>query len=176
MATQIQDPDPRVVELFGLVQQEMARTHTTLDSVTDLSDLTRRIVSIIERSEPGSEMAEAVGPFYDTSGLVSWLGYSKQALDKRRRSRKLLGCRTADGKWLYPVWQFQQDGEPLPGLPEVLKVLSAGIDDGWTWALWFVGEVPERLEGMSAREWLSKGLDPSRVLEIARNDAGSWAA
>ncbi|MEV7648196.1 hypothetical protein [Arthrobacter sp. NPDC089319] len=115
-----------------------------------------------------------VGPFYDTAGLVSWLEYPEEALDKRRQAHQLLGCRTVDGKWLYPVWQFQEDGELLPGLAEALKVLLTGLNDGWTVALWFTGETSDRLDGLSPREWLSQGRCLQPVLEIARRDVAAW--
>ena len=175
MATMF-DQDPQLAELFGLVKDELAHSHTSLGAVGDLSALSRRIVNIIERSDQSNELADIVGPFYDTAGLVTWLGYTKQAIEKRRKAHKLLGCRTTDGKWLYPVWQFQEDGEPLPGLPEALRLLSEGLDDGWTIALWFTGETPERLDGASPRDWLRQGGEPQAVLDIARIDSAAWAA
>lgn len=83
---------------------------------------------------------------------------------------------TAEGELIYPVWQFQDDGELLPGLPAVLEVLASGINDGWTWALWLQTVVPGELDGKTVTEWLRDGGDVEPVLQLAANDAAAWAA
>lgn len=74
---------------------------------------------------PANALVERCGPFYDTDGLTTWLGLPRQQVHERREARTLLGCPTAEGELIYPVWQFQDNGELLPGLPSVLMVLSS---------------------------------------------------
>ncbi|MFD1846447.1 hypothetical protein [Arthrobacter flavus] len=130
----------------------------------------------VSREQSENRLAQKVGPFYDAEGVLNWLGVSRQAIHKRRGARTILGCRTADGRFIYPVWQFQNDGRLLARLPEVLKVLAAGIDDPWTWALWLQSAVDEELDGKTVTQWLRDGGDVEPVLRLARNDAAAWAA
>jgi hypothetical protein len=53
-----------------------------------------------------------------------------------------------DGQRVYPAWQFNSDGKPLPGLPAVLRVLLPATD-AWTAAIWLTTP-SERLGGKSA--------------------------
>lgn len=121
-------------------------------------------------------LAEKVGPFYDVTGLMTWLGVSRQEIQARREAGTILGCPTAEGELIYPVWQFQDDGELLAGLPAVLEVLASGIEDSWTWALWLRTAVPDELDGKPAAEWLRDEGDVEPVLQLAANDAAVWAA
>jgi hypothetical protein len=123
-----------------------------------------------------NELAERTGPFYDTSALASWLGVTRDALDRRSQNGALLSVTTSDGMRLYPAWQFTAEGGSLvPGLHDVLTVLRGGSGDGWTIALWLVTPVVD-LNGRSAIEWLKAGGAASRVLELARYDAAAWSA
>ena len=63
---------------------------------------------------------EPLGPFYDTTGLVSWLGVSRQAVADRVRRGTLLACRTQDGHLVYPAWQFARDGAVRPGVVDAV--------------------------------------------------------
>lgn len=119
--------------------------------------------------------AEVIGPCYDTGGLTSWLGISKQAIDKRRRRCQLLGLQQ-EGRWAYPAWQFTAAGQPLPGLTAVLTALSRGTTDSWAWALWMSASLPEQLEGKSVWQWLQDGGSVDEALTLARRDAASWSA
>ena len=119
-------------------------------------------------------MASLVGPFYDTAGVRGWLGITSVDLDERRAHHTILACSTADGRQIFPTWQFGADGKLLPGLRDVLETLAGGTDDEWTWALWLTSRVPSQLDGKSAVQWLAEGQDSSRVLDLARRDALVW--
>lgn len=125
---------------------------------------------------PASALVQKGGPFYDVAGLATWLGLPYREIHERREAGTLLGCSTAEGELIYPVWQFQDNGELLPGLSSILEVLSRGIGDGWTWALWLQTAVSDELDGKSAAEWLRDGGDVEPVLQLAANDAAVWAA
>ncbi len=51
-------------------------------------------------------------------------GISRQAVDKRRRNRQLLGVRVGHD-WRYPAAQIGRDGQAVPGLTFVLEGLAA---------------------------------------------------
>ncbi|MBB3040078.1 hypothetical protein [Hoyosella altamirensis] len=113
-----------------------------------------------------------VGPFYDTAGLVRWLGTSRQAIAKRVHAGSLIACQLEDRQWVYPVWQFTSSGALHPGLNDVWKVLRAGADP-WTCAVWMCAE-NEQL-GETAVEAIRAGRT-SAVLELAHVDAARWGA
>ena len=114
-----------------------------------------------------------LGPFYDTAGLTHWLGVSRQALADRVRRGSLLACRTQDGHLVYPAFQFDGSGGIRAGLAPVLKIF-AGYD-GWLVATWLT-TATDALDGSSAMDWLALGRDETAVTDLARADAGGWAA
>jgi hypothetical protein len=135
----------------------------------DPEQIAERVAALIPTPHPFAQL----GPFYTTRAVTKWLGLTRQALDQRVRARKMLGCPTADGgQRVYPVWQFTNDGRPIPHLAEVLNTLHEGIDDPWTWATWLAAPVPGRFEGKPAYQWLAEGRDAESVLVQARRTAG----
>lgn len=114
-----------------------------------------------------------LGPFYDTPGVIRWLGISRQAVHQKVRTQQVLACTTGDSRRVYPAWQFTTDGRSLNGLPQVLRVLL-GATDPWTTAIW-LSTPTERLDNGSAVAWLRTRRDPSPVSEAAREDAARWA-
>ena len=78
-------------------------------------------------------LLESEGGAMTVAEVAKRLGISKQAVDKRRRGHKLLALETSRG-FLYPAWQFTDDGV-LPGLEQVLATLEAAP---WTQASWFL--------------------------------------
>lgn len=114
-----------------------------------------------------------LGPFYDTTGVIGWLGISRQALHQKVKSHQVLACTTGDSQRVYPAWQFTTDGRPLVGLPQVLHALLRATDP-WTAAIWLTTPV-DRLDEVSAVDWLAARRDPAPVVEAAREDAARWA-
>lgn len=165
----------QIEQLLTALRSELGTQHLSLVGA-NVGLVAKRMAEVVPRTLPGNKMADKVGPFYDGAGVQTWLGITRQALQKRRDTRTILGCRTADNHWIYPVWQFQDDGKLIPGLPEVLRTLADGINDGWTWALWLQGDVPGQLDGKTAAQWLADGGDVNAVLQLAANDAAAWRA
>jgi hypothetical protein len=120
-------------------------------------------------------MAEAVGPFYTAQALVNWLGISQAEIDEKIKSHELLGCASDEGEIFFPVWQFTDCGELVPGLAEVIEALAAGTSVSWTWGLWLTAKVEYTFDGKSAAQWLREGKDKEVVLLHARRDASRWA-
>lgn len=161
-------------QLMDAVREEVHRL--PMSSAVPIDEIARRMAAVIPREHKENRLAQKVGPFYDGEGVGTWLGVTRQSIKKRRDARTILACRTSEGRFIYPVWQFQDDGQLLPGLPEVLKVLATGIDDAWTWALWLQTPVPGELDGKTVTDWLRGGGDVESILRLARNDAAAWAA
>jgi AcrR family transcriptional regulator len=138
----------------------------------DPQQVAERVAALIPTPHPFAQL----GPFYPTTAVAKWLGITRQALDQRVRSRKMLGCPTADGgQRVYPVWQFTEDGQVISHLAAVLDTLHEGIDDPWTWATWLAAPVAGRFDGLPAYRWLAEGRDPEQVLLEARRTAGRLA-
>ena len=98
-------------------------------------------------------------------------GISRQAVDKRRRSRQLLAVRIAND-WRYPAAQFGPDGQVVPGLPTVLEGLAAL----GPWAqLSFLLANDDTLGGITPLEALRRGGaaadDARRIVQSYRTDA-----
>ena len=56
------------------------------------------------------------------SWLSTRLGIGTQRLDAMRRAGELLGVRRAGGQeYLYPAWQFDPEGKPLPVVARLLE-------------------------------------------------------
>ena len=128
---------------------------------------------------PAAHPFERLGPFFDTAGLVSWLGISRQAIHQKVAARQILAPTTADDQRVYPAWQFSPSGTMLPGLVPVLKVLLAATDP-WTAALWLTAP-SEVLGGRSAVDTLGAATagealrHAEAILNDARSDAARWA-
>lgn len=102
-----------------------------------------------------------VGPFYDTTRVLTLLDVSKQAVSDskqavsdRRKHGSVLAMRTRDGLWVYPVFLFE-GRRVRPELTGVFRVFRG--HDGWTACVWLTTRNDE-LEGRSPVEWLVHGL------------------
>lgn len=161
-------------------------------------ELARRMLAVAPAPVPVNKMAEQVGPeFYDTNGVATILAgpgndpVSKQAVEQRRRRHSIVALPTAEGRWVYPTWQFN-GSDVLTGLPEVLAAFyrtTAKVDAGrpeavarpfdeWSIGTWLTTP-REDLDGETAVEWLREaGHGPrlDHLLTLARRAAAAWAA
>lgn len=103
------------------------------------------------------------GPTLSAEEAGERLGISRQAVDKRRLTGRLVAVELGARGYRYPAWQFH-DGDVLPGLPEVLAAL--GPRDAWS-LLAFFGTPNEACGGASPRAVLEAG-EVGRVLRAAR--------
>lgn len=98
-------------------------------------------------------------------------GISRQAVDKRRRAKQLLGVRVA-GDWRYPAAQLGPDGQALPGLAAVLA--SAAAVGPWA-TLDFLLAKDDALGDLSPLEALRRGGTAAdgvrRILDARKADA-----
>lgn len=149
----------------------IAAADIDLRSLGAPDDIADSMAAALPASHPFDEF---VGPFYDTSGLRTWLGLSRQRLNQRVKNRQLLACPLDGGGNVYPTWQFRTNGAVLAGLGDVLSVLSEGTDDNWQIALWF-STPSEQLGNASPRDLLLKGRRIPSVIDVARQTAARWA-
>ncbi len=91
----------------------------------------------------GAVWTDAIGPFYDTEGVMALLGgVSKQAVNDRVRRHRLLALRTGSGRLVYPTAQFV-DEQVVPGLGVVLDVLLPDDTEAWLVASWLTTADPD---------------------------------
>lgn len=115
---------------------------------------------------------EIVGPFFAADEVTRWLSIATGALDARIAANEIIACALADGAWVFPIWQFADDGVVHPNLLEVWQVLRRGADP-WTCGTWMCTPFDE-LGGQSPVQWLVGRGDVYPVLACARADADRW--
>lgn len=112
-------------------------------------------------------LRERAGGLKPTGWVASHLGISRQAVDKRRRSGKLLAVESPDGTFAYPLCQFASDGV-VRGLEEVLQALA--VEDSWERLAALVNPSPA-LSGRSVVDVLStssRNDERARAVAVAR--------
>jgi hypothetical protein len=154
---------------------ELAQQGRSLRSLGNLDDLAGRMVAALPRVHPWDT---AIGPFYDTAGLMQWLGVTRQALADRERRGTLLACRTSDGHLVYPVLQFGRNGQVRPGVVDAVGILKRAGADGWAIGTWLTTP-SAAFDDDSAVDYLvvhrSSKEAVDRVRAVAAADAGAWA-
>lgn len=87
-----------------------------------------------------SETAAFADDVWTTPQVASFLGISRQAINKRVRSRKMLGY-AGDGVTLFPVWQFDTENHRIhTEVPEFLAAFDEEIEPAAI-ALWAITKV-----------------------------------
>lgn len=125
--------------------------------------------SILERDVADRLWADQVGPALSQQDAARLLGKTEQAVSKDPR---LVRLRTADGRPLYPVAQFDGRGL-LPGVAEVVAVLGPVAETPWTVAAWLTGSHAD-LDGRRPLDVLRSG-DVVAVVAAARRFAARLA-
>lgn len=128
-----------------------------------------------KQTEP-NELAALAGPVWSEAKASQSLAVTRDALAALSRTGDVLRLVTADGQFVYPVWQFSRgDGrvEVKPGLLPLLRTLREF--DGWAVALLLRTPAPE-LEGLSPLDWLGEGRDAEAVAALATVVAREWSA
>jgi hypothetical protein len=132
----------RITDAGGVLKLEEA--NGSIDAIAD------RMVAGI----PGANVLDdRVGPFYDTTGLRKWFRMSRQTLDAQARVGDVLCVMSGDGQRLYPSFQFDASGNPLPHLRAVLAALDPDREAPWGDAIW-LNAPAEDLDGSTPAEAL----------------------
>jgi hypothetical protein len=130
------------------------------------------MASLIARSvRHKAEIITRAGGALNVQQVAELLGITRQAVDKRRRERKLLAVpRGSDFR--YPAAQFT-DGEVVAGLRDVLAAI--GLQGPWG-TLDFLTAGDDELEGETPLGWLKRYPDQLEpVLRLARGQGGHGA-
>lgn len=121
------------------------------------------------RADAAAGYAAVLAGSLTVAEVAAALGIDTSRVRHRLAARQLLGVRRTDG-WRLPAWQFGVDGNPLPGLEQVLRVLSADVHPVAV-SRFFITPAPELRVGratVSPRDWLAGGGDPTPVVALAR--------
>lgn len=131
-----------------------------------------------------NRFAARVGPIYSTGQLTRLLPGSSipaitdEAVRDRQRNARLIGFKTADGRWAWPAWQFRTAPGRLIPRDDVIalwRLLPTGGPSELTRIAWMTGE-HAGLDGLSPLEWLSAhGLD-DQLHAVALRWAGRLSA
>lgn len=114
--------------------------------------------------EARQQLLEAEGGTLAADEVAKLLSISRQAVDKRRRSGRLLGVTRGRRGYAYPAWQFSEHGT-LADLEPVLKVLRH--HDPWM-QIAFMLNANTRLDGSTPLSELRKRRTDA-VLEAAHS-------
>ena len=175
LAHQVADAVADAVRQRVLTRLDELQAQGRRPDLGDLDELADRMLAAVPTVHP---LDQPLGPFYDTTGLVAWLGISRQALFDRVRRGTVLACRTADGHLVYPSLQFGRAGQVRPGVQEAVGAFTRRGVDGWTIGTWLT--TPSAVfEGHSAVDYLvvhrSSASAVRWVAEAAAADAARWA-
>ena len=100
-----------------------------------------------------AELLEAEGGTWSAEHAAKHLRLTRQAVDNRRKSGKLIGLDLGRRGFAYPVWQFAPNGV-LPGLEAVLAAMT--VRAPWDQLVFFVSGDP-RLGGERPLDVLRRG-------------------
>lgn len=109
-----------------------------------------------------------LGPLLTLDEAAASLGATPDDVRRRIDAGELLALPAGRGK-LLPAFQVG-DGQPPPGLAEVIAVLAPVVETPFTIASWLTGPQPE-LAGETPAAWLARAGDPKRVLVAAHRTA-----
>ncbi len=114
-------------------------TPGVIDRYQSASVETRRLVDVLlQQDRDDRAWIEQLGPAYRQADVARLLGKSKQAVSADER---LLRLELRAGTVGYPVFQF--DGRRLlPGLGDIVRILSPVVETPWTIASWLTSPQP----------------------------------
>jgi hypothetical protein len=109
-------------------------------------------------------MLSEEGGTLTSAEMAAALGITRQAVDHRRRTGKLIGLNVGRRGYLYPAWQVGPRGV-LDGLPDVLAVMED--DDPWTHIIFMLGH-NQWIDGERPLDALRRG-ETDQVVLAARH-------
>jgi hypothetical protein len=110
------------------------------------------------------ELQKQAGGFLTTEALTRLLNVTEAAISKQVDAAKLLVIKKSRAN-LFPRVQFNEDGQPLQGLKQVLPLLKKAGADGWGQLL-FLLNPNDRLDGRRPIDVLRAG-EVASVVEAA---------
>jgi hypothetical protein len=119
----------------------------------DLSAVDPLVEAMTRGATAKQELLTSGGGWLTSSQVSSALGFTRQAVDKRRLRRVLLAVPNGSGDYVYPACQFTSEGV-IPGLEEVLRAFR--IRSPWTQLSVLLAPTPA-LGGKTILEALKSG-------------------
>lgn len=120
------------------------------------------------KNRPRNRLAEDTGPFYNEQSLRRWLNVSGKDLEGQIADGRILACLTSDNHRVFPVWQFDKEGDVLAGIAEVISIFrGVGSPVGWALAKWLNVPNPD-LGNERASALLARG-EVAAVVEAAHH-------
>jgi len=143
----------------GTVARALANSEVVGTSVTELDPLASLIAKGVEDKQ---KLIQEAGGLLSVGEVAKARGLTPQAIHKQRRARKLLSV-PYGGEEKFPVVQFTNEGQPVPGLSAVLHALR--LEGAWG-TLDFLLSPDDELDGLSPIESLKQ--HPEKVDEVVR--------
>lgn len=133
------------------------------------------VLQALERYRRNTSWQDALGPLLDLESIRTTLGEesAEEAL-KLARQQRLLVLPTADGRQLFPSFQFEECGRPYPEIETILGIFAEAVTTPYTIASWMVSP-QDLLDGETPVTWLRKDRDSAPLLEAARRSASKLA-
>lgn len=116
----------------------------------------------------GNELVSLLAPFWTAERARSALEISRTSMAERRTRRSVLGLRTTDGDFFYPVAQFERAGGQVRVRPALRTFFMALREhDPWTVGVYLHTPAPE-LDDLTPLDWARSGRDPETLKTYAQ--------
>jgi transcriptional regulator with XRE-family HTH domain len=143
----------------GMIARAISNTGAASAAVAELDPFATLIA---KGAEVKQTLIQQAGGLLSASEVAKARGLTPQAIYKQRKSGKLLSVPYA-GEEKYPAIQFDDEGQPLPGLSAVLNAL----DQAGPWGtLDFLLSPDAELDGLSPIEMLRQ--HPEKLNDLVR--------
>jgi hypothetical protein len=99
------------------------------EGLTAKAPATEAMRAWLESARRKRELLAEAGGGLSAQEVAEIRDVSRQAVDRARREDRLLAVPLGAGNWRFPAMQFDENGNPLPGLETVLKAFR--VEDPW---------------------------------------------
>lgn len=135
---------PVGVSAERFIQEVVARYSAVLSDADRYAENKSAILRALDRGVLArKEMEEEEGGSRSSEQIAELLNITRQAVDQRRKARRLIAWQDGAGHWRFPVWQFNETGRPFQELAAILAELPG---DPWSDMIFFLSE-SESLRG-----------------------------
>lgn len=166
-----------MTEIVEQYADTLAKAGSDLGEVGGIDGIAAVVRTLLPRP---NRFAARVGPVYTTGQLTRLLpgttsdAITDEAVRDRQRNGRLVGFKTADGRWAWPAWQFRTAPGRLIPRDDVIALWRLLPDRGpseLTRIAWMTGG-HRGLDGLAPQAWLDRhGLD-----QRLRAAAHRWSA
>lgn len=140
-----------------------------------LVEAVEAVSGVLRALERHRHWREALGPLLDLESIRTIFGDPSAAeAEALAGQQRLLALRAADGRRLYPGFQFTEQGRLYPEIETILGIFTEVVTTPYTIASWMVSP-QDLLEGETPAAWLRAGRDAALLLEAARRSAAKLA-